>query len=583
MNGKRMIAILVALMITLQLGFLSSAQNNTGTASTGFSDLKEGHWAYKAVMWMVGKNIISGYPDNTFKPDKVISRAEFSSIMVLALNLPKKTPEKETFIDIKKDNWAFTYVESAKYYLTGFRTKEGDKFWPGREAVREDMAVALVKAKGYQNEEIDESILDEFIDKDSISSNLRKYVAIAVKHGIMKGNPAPDGNMKVFRPQNFLTRAEAAALIYSSLQQEEEKVTYDEAGSLPENNEEQGSPDMNEGGSIYEYPMPVVQGSVANGKVTLSWSKAAESNFKYYKVVISKGNPSPRYPQDGYLYCITDRYQTSTVIDSTHYNGGDVSGGLVPGQKYYFSVTAVYEDANVPGNAVSLVYPQEAQAVSGYPKIYGKVENGKIKLNWDAASEYGFTYYKVVISKYNSAPKYPEDGYLCYITDRSKTYAIVDNNQAYNNGDFGKYLSPGQKYYFRITYVYKDRKVHTNTITLTYPGSTSGETQATSLRVTGKVENGKVVLNWNALSKEGFKYYKVVISKDDPNPVYPEDGYLYYISDASTTYAVVDNSKAYKGGSLGEYLIPGQKYYFSITAVYYDKKVQGNAVSLTFP
>lgn len=480
MTGKRIIVILTALvMIITQLSMVTFAKNGSETGTQiGYTDLKEGHWAYNAVKWMVERKIISGYPDNTFKPDKVITRAEFSSIMVLSLGLPLKKPQEETFIDIKKDNWAYTFVESAKYYLTGFRTDEGDKFWPNREAVREDMAVALVKAKNYQNEEIDESVLDEFIDRDSISPNLRKYVAIAVKHNIMKGNPVENSQKKAFRPQNFLTRAEAAVLIYNSLESElqEEKVTYDDSDSSAVNNEQENQePDMNEGGSIYEYPLPEVKGKVVDGKIFLSWSKAAAGRFKYYKVVVSKNNPSPRYPQDGYLYCVTDREQTSTMIDGSHYNGGDISGGLIPGQKYYFSVTSVYEDANVPGNAVLLTYPL--------------------------------------------------------------------NNSS----------------------------------------SSTGGTKTTTLKVTGTVEGGKIKLKWNAVSSAGFKYYKVVISKDNPTPVYPEDGYLYYINNVNTTYAVIDNSISYKGGSFGEYLIPGQKYYFSITAVYKDRKVRGNAVALTFP
>jgi hypothetical protein len=80
--------------------------------------------------------------------------------------------------------------------------------------------------------------------------------------------------------------------------------------------------------------------------------------------VISKGNPDPEYPDDGYMYWITDRYQNSSVIDTkTPYNGGDIGGYLKPGQSYYFSITGVYTSTNVPGNVVKMVFPGSAKTM----------------------------------------------------------------------------------------------------------------------------------------------------------------------------------------------------------------------------
>lgn len=472
LKNKKLLPLLT-LIITFALltPSLSASDVYAKTNNTDFSDLPSSHWAYNAIQWMTDNDIISGYPDNTFKPNKVVTRAEFAVIMVKALNLSLNTPQSETFIDMPKNNWAYSYVESAKYYLTGFRSKDGDRFWPNREAVREDMAVALVKAMKYQEEEVDESILDTFSDKSSISTQLRKYVAIAVKHNIMKGNPIENSNLKAFRPQNFLTRAEAAVLIYNTLQTtlQEEKITYDEFLSISSAKENVKELELNDGG-IYNYSAPQVQGKIVDGKIVLNWTKASKDGFVYYKVVASKSNSSPRYPQDGYLYVISDRNQTSVTLNSNDsYNGGDIKGKLVPGQSYYFSITAVYDDAKVPGNSVSLKYPSTS-AVSSTIKVTGKVSDGKILLQWTpVSSSAGFNYYKVVISKDVSNPKYPEDGYLYYFTDVNKTSCVIDNSSSYNGGSFGEYLIPGQKYYFSITAVYNDKKIVGNAVQLTYP------------------------------------------------------------------------------------------------------------------
>jgi ABC-type phosphate/phosphonate transport system substrate-binding protein len=77
--------------------------------------------------------------------------------------------------------------------------------------------------------------------------------------------------------------------------------------------------------------------------------------------------------------------------------------------------------------------------------------------------------------------------------------------------------------------------------------------------------------------------YKVVISKNNPNPKYLDNGYMDWITDGNLSYAVINAATQYNGEDFGKYLKPGEKYYFSITAVYNDSKVSGNVVQLTFP
>jgi len=55
------------------------------------------------------------------------------------------------------------------------------------------------------------------------------------------------------------------------------------------------------------------------------------------------------------------------------------------------------------------------------------------------------------------------------------------------------------------------------------------------------LENGAVKMSWNSYAPAGFNYYKVVRSNKNPNPVYPDDGYIKYSSDKGFT-SYVDNS-----------------------------------------
>ncbi|MGI6030404.1 MAG: S-layer homology domain-containing protein [Eubacteriales bacterium] len=54
--------------------------------NTKFSDVSSNHWACGYINYAVSVNIISGYPDGTFKPDNEVTYAEFATMLVRALN-----------------------------------------------------------------------------------------------------------------------------------------------------------------------------------------------------------------------------------------------------------------------------------------------------------------------------------------------------------------------------------------------------------------------------------------------------------------------------------------------------------------
>jgi hypothetical protein len=63
---------------------LVRAYNLTGKSTTKFSDVK-GNWASSDIGVLLANNITVGYPDNTFKPNKGVTRAEFVSMLVRVL------------------------------------------------------------------------------------------------------------------------------------------------------------------------------------------------------------------------------------------------------------------------------------------------------------------------------------------------------------------------------------------------------------------------------------------------------------------------------------------------------------------
>ncbi|UFJ42364.1 S-layer homology domain-containing protein [Brevibacillus humidisoli] len=216
---KRVLSVLLCTLLILTMIPVASAK-------TTFRDVPRNHWAYEAIMEMADKGIITGYNDRTFRPNNHITRAEFAKIMIAAagIDITSVNKVKQTFEDVDRRHWAFYYVELAKPYLTGYKVGSTYLYKPNEKALREDIAVALVRLKGYdRTTDPDLSKINRFRDDQRISENLRPFIAIAVETGLIKGFED-----NTFRPLHPITRAEAASLIYRAKLDETKVVFPDE-------------------------------------------------------------------------------------------------------------------------------------------------------------------------------------------------------------------------------------------------------------------------------------------------------------------------------------------------------------------
>ena len=191
---------------------LSSAP--TKTYSQKFNDVKKTHWAFSYIGEMSERGVLNGYPNGNFYPENNVTRGEFAKIMTLAAGLTIPKSASSSYTDVDDDDWYCPYIETARYYLSGYVTNGRSYYLPESNALREDIAVALVKLKGYDTTGYDESILKAmFTDWQSISTSARKYVAVAVEQGLVSGY-----DDDTFRGQGAVTRAETATLLWRAYQ-----------------------------------------------------------------------------------------------------------------------------------------------------------------------------------------------------------------------------------------------------------------------------------------------------------------------------------------------------------------------------
>lgn len=182
---------------------------NTDTANISFSDIND-HWAKKWIEKAVDLGFVSGYEDGTFKPDRTITRAEFSKLINGALQTEKKS--SLNFSDVTSSDWFYKEVQKsvASGFFSGY---ENNTFRPNNPIKREE--VAKVISSSITSGGIDGEGATVLADYNSIQDWAKNSVNLVYNKGYMLGYP--EG---VYRPARPLTRAEAVKIIYEVIENE---------------------------------------------------------------------------------------------------------------------------------------------------------------------------------------------------------------------------------------------------------------------------------------------------------------------------------------------------------------------------
>lgn len=81
--------------------------------TAGFSDVPESAWYYTPVCALASLGVLNGYPDETFRPGRGITRAEFVTI---ASKFSTLLPGDVQFSDVEKGHWARKAIASCAAY-----------------------------------------------------------------------------------------------------------------------------------------------------------------------------------------------------------------------------------------------------------------------------------------------------------------------------------------------------------------------------------------------------------------------------------------------------------------------------------
>ncbi|HEY9656078.1 MAG TPA: S-layer homology domain-containing protein, partial [Crinalium sp.] len=144
-----------------------------------------GHWAESFIQGLVSRGFISGFPDGTFKTEAPITRDQYAAVLAKTFDLPAKQPAK-SFSDVPQSFWAAAVIAKANQmgFIAGF---PDNTFRPNQNLTRAQLIVSLIGGVGLTGGVLD--VLGVYSDRAQIPSYATETVATATQRRIIVNHP----------------------------------------------------------------------------------------------------------------------------------------------------------------------------------------------------------------------------------------------------------------------------------------------------------------------------------------------------------------------------------------------------------
>lgn len=194
--------------LTLLFAFALLATNVLAAralAAGPFVDIPEDFEFFQALQTLKSRNVIKGFPDQTFRPENSVTRAEFLKMATAAAAVKTPTELQEiSFSDVSPADWFYEIVRLGKT-LGLVKGYDDRTFRPHQGVSRVEALKILYQAYQVKPEFQDSNFSSDVSEPDWFAP----YVAAARERWIMS-----DYDDGLFRPHHQLTRAIAAEVLY---------------------------------------------------------------------------------------------------------------------------------------------------------------------------------------------------------------------------------------------------------------------------------------------------------------------------------------------------------------------------------
>ncbi|WP_201003993.1 S-layer homology domain-containing protein [Paenibacillus glycanilyticus] len=170
------------------------------------------HWAKKEVDALASLLIIDGVGNGAFDPNRSVTRAEFTALVVRLFGLATPAASGNgKFGDVQTSDWFASAVAAATGagLINGY---ENGEFRPDQTISRDEMAVILARGLAFAGHKGDAAGAEAFADQSDIPAWAAEATSQLAGLGVVNGKP---GN--AFDPEGEATRAESAVMMFRML------------------------------------------------------------------------------------------------------------------------------------------------------------------------------------------------------------------------------------------------------------------------------------------------------------------------------------------------------------------------------
>jgi S-layer homology domain len=198
--------------VLLMAGIVASLPKGaTAQNAPTFKDVPDNYWAKPFIDKLSQEEIIKGFPDGSFQPDKPVTRAQFAAIVSKAFN-QDVVKGKRSFSDVAAKYWAIAAIDKA--FTTGFMSGyTGGLFKPEQEIPKVQALVSLSSGLRLTPTGDTAKTLATFRDASEIPDYAKDKIAAATQKSLVVNYPKVD----FLNPEESATRADIAAFVYQAL------------------------------------------------------------------------------------------------------------------------------------------------------------------------------------------------------------------------------------------------------------------------------------------------------------------------------------------------------------------------------
>lgn len=170
----------------------SAMTGGAAPIASAFEDVPDGYWASCDINTLTENNIIAGYPDRTYKPSLPVSRAEMATLVVKGFNLNDDVScATNMFKDVPESHWANKTIAKAvaNGLMTGY---PNNMFKPNQPISRAEAFSIMAKGINCPMDECKaETVLSQYCDGNTVPNWAKVPVAKVLESGGISEFPNP--------------------------------------------------------------------------------------------------------------------------------------------------------------------------------------------------------------------------------------------------------------------------------------------------------------------------------------------------------------------------------------------------------